>query len=301
MPAAVSPPYPVVGVVGTGQMGSALGRALAQGGCRVLVALDGRSSRSRSLAAAGQLTDVGGLNALVASASVVLSVVPPAAATAAARDVAAAARETGAAPLVADLNAVAPETVADVLAVLRAARCDVVDGSISAGPPTDTRDPALVYLSGPRAAEVAALPAPAVQWRVLGSEVGTASALKMCTASMYKGFSALALQAMVTAHRYGVLDEFVADIAREWPASASALHVRVALAATKADRFVGEMREIARTQAGAGLPAELFTGMAQVWEAVATTPLAAERPETLDRSMDAATVLSLLQPDSPDD
>jgi len=280
-------------------MGSALGRSLAEGGCRVLVSLDGRSARSRALASANRLTDVGPLEELVAACAVVLSVVPPAQAGAVARDVAAAAERAGAAPLVADLNAVAPETVADVQAVLRTAGCDVVDGSISAGPPTDANDPALVYLSGPRAAEIAALPAPAVQWKVLGSEVGTASALKMCTASMYKGFSALALQAMVTAHRHGVLDEFLADIAREWPAAAPALHVRVALAATKADRFVGEMREIARTQAGVGLPAELFTGVARVWEAVTTTPLAAERPETLDRSLDAAAVLAALAPDSP--
>ena len=55
----------------------------------------------------------------------------------------------------------------------------------------------------------------------------------------------------------------------------------LAVSATKADRFVGEMREIAATQASAGLTPALFEAMAEVYEALARSALAAEAPEAI--------------------
>ena len=57
---------------------------------------------------------------------------------------------------------------------------------------------------GPRAQEVADVPAPWLDVRVVGSELGTASAIKMCTASYYKGRVALAAHALLTAEAHGV-------------------------------------------------------------------------------------------------
>jgi 3-hydroxyisobutyrate dehydrogenase-like beta-hydroxyacid dehydrogenase len=67
----------VVGIVSAGAMGSALGARLRGGGVRVVVALDGRSARTRGLAADAGLEDVGALASLLREAEVVLSVVPP--------------------------------------------------------------------------------------------------------------------------------------------------------------------------------------------------------------------------------
>ena len=51
------------------------------------------------------------------------------------------------------------------------------------------------------------------------------------------------------------------------------------MSTTKAARFVGEMREIAATQAGAGLTPAFFEAMAEVYDAFAEAELAAEAPE----------------------
>ena len=96
----------VVGIVSAGAMGSALGARLRGGGVRVIVALDGRSARTRRLAAEAGLEDVGALASLLREAEVVLSVVPPEAAVGFASAIAEAA--AGASPVVADLNAVSP-------------------------------------------------------------------------------------------------------------------------------------------------------------------------------------------------
>ena len=266
-----------VGIVSPGQMGAGLGGALHAGGARVVATTAGRSARTRRLAAGLRLLP--SLDEVVAIADVVLSVTPPGQAVAAAGSIAEAARRTGTTPLVADLNAVAPPTMARIADAC--AGLPLVDGSIS-GPPPSVRPGARIFLSGPRAAEVAGLPWDGrVEPVVLDAGLGAASALKMCTASVYKGLNALVTQAMRTAGRYGVLDQVVADLARnDLDGSAG-----VVVAATKAHRFVDEMREIATTQAGAGLTPALFEAFAAVYADVAGTALAAADPETADQRL----------------
>lgn len=280
-------------------MGTALGANWLAGGARVVTCAAGRSERTRGLVAAAGIDTVASLDDVVA-ADIVVSVVPPGAALATARDIAAAAARTGHRPLVADLNAIAPATLRGVRLAL--AGLDLVDGSIS-GPPPAAGRPTRVYLSGPHADRLAALTAPWLEIDVLPGGLGAASALKMCTASMYKGSKALVLHAMLTAREHGVLDEFLADVAREWPEQVPQWHTDIALAATKAARFTDEMREIATTQAEAGLPAALFDGVAAAYERVAATPLGHQVPEAVDGPAPVADVLAgvaAARPERPD-
>ena len=169
----------------------------------------------------------------------------------------------------------------------------VVDGSISGGPPDEgvTR----VYLSGERAAEVAALRHPRLDVRVLPGGVGAASAVKMSTASVYKGFAALLLHAVVAAEANGVRDVVLDDLARSYPDEVAMVAPRLSTAAAKAHRYVGEMREIAATQEAAGLAGELFEAMALVWERVAATAAGARSPEEARGDTDVAEVVALLR------
>jgi 3-hydroxyisobutyrate dehydrogenase-like beta-hydroxyacid dehydrogenase len=277
-----------VGMHGAGHMGAGLGWALREGGARVVTTLAGRSARTRKMVADAGLEPLDSLDDVVAVADVILVVVPPGEARAAAATLADAARRTASRPLVADLNAIAPSTVEDVAAVL--AGCDFVDGSISGGPPT-VAPGARIYLSGARAADVAALPWRHVHPVLVPGHAGQASAVKMCTASVYKGTTALLTQALRTAAANGVLDEVLADLASGgFPDPAR----RAVVAATKAHRFVPEMREIAATQHAAGLPAALFESIAEVYAQIAASELAALDPKSVDRSMPPAEAVSRL-------
>ena len=276
-----------VGIVSPGYMGAGLGWALRAGGARVVATTQGRSARTGRLAGQAGLELLPSLAEVLAAADVILSVVPPGQASATARQIAVAAREAGTTPVVADLNAVSPATMAEVERTLGG--LPVVDGSISGPPPTATPG-ARVYLSGAEAGDVAALPwAGKIEPIVLAGGVGAASALKMCTASVYKGLNALVTQAMRTAGRHGVLDQVLADLARnDLDGSAG-----VARSATKAHRFVDEMREIAATQAGAGLTPALFEAFAEVYAEVAKTALADGDPESATTLTPAETVAKL--------
>ena len=260
---------PTVGIVSPGQMGAALGAALRDGGARVVTTLAGRSARTARLAAG--LETLPTLAEVVAAADIVLSVTPPAAARENSNTIAHHAR---AETIIADLNAVSPATMAAIAGDLGGLR--LVDGSISGPPPTVSKG-ARIYLSGPDAAVVAGLPwGDSVEAVVIGDRIGAASALKMCTGSVYKGLTALVTQAMRTAGANGVLDLVLEDLRRNGLAQTAS----VTRSAPKAHRFVAEMREVAATQADAGLTPALFEAIAEVYADVATTRLAEGAPET---------------------
>ncbi len=280
-----------LGIVSPGAMGSALGRVWAAAGHQVVATVHGRSQRTRRLAQGLELLP--SLEEVVAAADVVVDICPPGAADACLTSVLEAVAETGARPLVADLNATAPGLVRELASRARAAGVDLVDGSISGGPPQPGGE-TMLYLSGPRAAEIARLPAAGLRRRVVGREVGIASAVKMCTASVYKGATALWIQALETADRHGVVDVVLDDLAESFPDEVAGAARRVALAVSKSDRFVAEMEQIAATQAEAGASGELFTGLAAVYRRLSRTGLAELAPEEAAALTDLREVLRRL-------
>jgi 3-hydroxyisobutyrate dehydrogenase-like beta-hydroxyacid dehydrogenase len=241
----------IVGILSPGQMGAGLGAALRANGARVVTTLDGRSARTAKLAAQAGLETLPTVRDVLDAADVILSVTPPGVAREAARTIAGSA---GRGQLVADLNAVSPATMTAIAADLTNAGCRAVDGAIS-GPPPHRPGGTYLYLAGPDAAEIAGLGwGELVVPVVVGASIGEASAVKMCTGSVYKGLTALITQAMRTAGAYGVLDQVLNDLERNGLAQTGS----VARSAPKAHRFVAEMREVAATQAAAGLTPELL-------------------------------------------
>jgi 3-hydroxyisobutyrate dehydrogenase-like beta-hydroxyacid dehydrogenase len=282
-----------VGIVSPGAMGSAIGRVLLEGGSRVVVTTAGRSERTRGLAEGLEVLPA--FEDVVAASDIVLSVVPPGEARTVADAIASAATETGARPLVADLNAISPATAADVARRLGEAGLEAVDGSIS-GPPPRRAGTTVVYLSGPAAARVAGLPAPGLELRVVGITVGAASAVKMSTASFYKGQVGLLTQALRAAHRNGVLEHVLDDLGRAYPELAGDASRIVQSAAAKSGRYVAEMHQIAETQEAAGLTPDLFNAYATIYAALSASEAASKAPEDADRSAAIDEVLASLDP-----
>jgi len=281
-----------VGIVSPGAMGSAVGRVLAEGGARVVATVAGRSERTRELADGLELLP--SLREVVAASAIVLSVVPPGEARSVATTLAAAAVETHSTPLVADLNAISPRTAANVAALLEAAGLEAIDGSIS-GPPPRRPGTTIVYLSGAEAARVGELDAPGLELRVVGASIGTASAIKMSTASFYKGQVGLLTQALRAAHANGVLEYVLDDLRRAYPRLADDAARILQSAAAKSGRYVAEMREISEAQAAAGLTADLFAAYAEVYTGLSASEAARRAPEDADPATPLAEVLDSLE------
>jgi 3-hydroxyisobutyrate dehydrogenase-like beta-hydroxyacid dehydrogenase len=256
----------IVGVLHPGAMGAALAAELRAAGHDVLWASDGRSADTARRATDAGLRDAGGVADLARAADVVLSVCPPHAA----RDVAA--QVAGHASTFVDANAVSPATAREIAATVAAGGGHAIDGGI-VGPPPGGDASCSLLLSGVDAGAIAALfEGTRVRARVVGGDVGAASAAKMAYAAWTKGRIALLLAVRGLARAEGVEDALLAEWAISHPDLPDATERAARGAAGKAWRWVGEMEEIAATFRDAGLPGGFHEAAASVYERLAAAP-----------------------------
>jgi 3-hydroxyisobutyrate dehydrogenase-like beta-hydroxyacid dehydrogenase len=268
-----------VGIVSPGEMGQALARRFGESGLRVHAALDGRTARTRSLAQAAGIHDCGTLASLVATCDLVISVVSPALAPAVAGEVAEALRATGRRISFADFNAISPRTARDEERLIVDAGGAFIDGGVIGPPPTGPNTRTRVYVSGPDAALFEQVRLPNLEIRVLSDRVGDASALKMCYAALTKGITAITVELLVAAHELGVEEAVVRELREARPDVFDWQMRSIAVMPAKADRWVPEMQEIARTFGELGLTPDIFIGAAGLFAMVAEMPIAQETPE----------------------
>jgi 3-hydroxyisobutyrate dehydrogenase-like beta-hydroxyacid dehydrogenase len=279
-----------VAVIGTGDMGSAVGAALARAGYRVVTAGEGRSSSSRQLAADAGIEDVRVLEAAVADASLVLSIVPPAAATTFAASAAAAMLNVGAQPVFAECNAVAPATVHAIERALAPTGAPFVDVGIVGRAPARDRERTRFYVSGASRAAVLELGVEELECIDLGDEIGIASALKMAYSSLNKGYDALLTTVLLAAERLGVRGPLMRELELSQAKALERMHARVPFLGSTAKRFAPEMAEIARTFETVGVTPQFHRGAEWLYALIATTPFAEETRATQpkQRSLDEA-------------
>ena len=272
-----------------GEMGAAIGACLAGRGSRVVWASAGRGAATGSRAQASGLEDLGTLARALAAAEIALSVCPPHAALALAREVAAS-RFRG---VFVDANAVSPETARSIGRTVEAAGARFVDGGII-GPPPVQGGRTRMYLAGGAAAEVAALfTGSNLQAIALGGPAGAASALKACYAAWTKGATALLAAIRALAVHEGV----EAALLAEWKISQPDVERRsetVTAQARKAWRWIGEMEEIAASFEAAGLPGGFQSAAAELYRRLESFKDGAQPPAL------AEIIETLLGPGAPD-
>jgi hypothetical protein len=128
-------------------------------------------------------------------------------------------------------------------------------------------------LSGAGAQDVAGLfDGTRVRVRVVGAEIGAASATKMAYAGWTKGSAALLLAIRAFARAEGVEDALVEEWALSQPHLDEASSRAARGAAGKSWRWVAEMEEIAASLEGAGLPPGFHHAAAAVFERLAAEP-----------------------------
>ena len=270
---------PTVAIMSPGDMGHAVGATLRERGLRVISELEGRSERTRALAARAGIEAVADDAALVRAADVLLAIVVPAEAQALAERIARAVRGTGATPLYVECNAIAPQTARRIAEIVEAAGARFVDAGIIGPPPKAGASSTRFYASGRDAAAFAHLRGFGLDVRVVGDQPGQASALKMCYAALTKGTTALMTQLSIAAERLGVSDALRAEFRASQPAMLERMQRAVPEMVPKAHRWVGEMEEIAGTFQACGLTPRTFAGAAELYAMVAGTALGQASPE----------------------
>jgi 3-hydroxyisobutyrate dehydrogenase-like beta-hydroxyacid dehydrogenase len=263
-------------------MGVSLAASAINSRCTALWASEGRSDQTRGRAEAYGLKDVGTLADLCAAADVVVSICPPHAAD----EVAEAVAGAGFKGIYLDANAIAPQRAIRIGERVTTVGAGFVDGGIIGGPAWKP-DSTWLYLSGDRAADVAAcFSAGPLGTQVIGEAPGKASALKMCFAANTKGTAGLVCAVLAAAEALGVRAELEAQWSRGGSEQAERNRNTVRSVTAKAWRFEGEMAEIAATFESAGVPGGFHQAAGEIYRRIGQFKDAPERPE-LEAVLDA--------------
>ncbi|WP_068074810.1 NAD(P)-dependent oxidoreductase [Novosphingobium lentum] len=244
-------------LIGFGEAGSTFARAA--GWEQAARAYDIAVSRRPAMDEAGVVTCADAREAL-ADAPLVLSLVTADAALDAAEQ-AASMLSTGA--LWCDMNSVAPETKRAAARAVEAAGAFYVDVAVLA-PVNPARMNVPLLVSGSYAERAATLLRGVgfANVRVVGSEVGRASAIKMIRSVMVKGIEALTAEMVLAAEAAGVADEVFASLdasekAQGWAERAA---YNIERMTTHGLRRAAEMEESARTLIALGVEPVMTTG-----------------------------------------
>ncbi len=287
-----------IAILSPGDMGHGVGKVLSEHGYDVITCLAGRSDRTRELAAAGGFREVPTLEEMTLQTDLILSILVPAQALSVAGEVAGAIRSVGGSRCFADCNAVSPATALRMDSIIRDAGGVYIDGGIIGGSPARGAVPR-IYTSGPHAGLMNELDDKGVAVRNLGSEIGRASGIKMCYASMTKGTSTLRVAMLTAAQSLGLFDELIAELSFSQQGALSAMESGVPGLPANAGRWIGEMEEIAKTFEAVGVTPGFHLGAAEIYRLLDSTPFASESPETIDRGRPLRDVIEAVADNLP--
>jgi 3-hydroxyisobutyrate dehydrogenase-like beta-hydroxyacid dehydrogenase len=193
------------------------------------------------------------LGEALAGTAMVLSVVAADQALNAARN---AAQHIGAGALFYDMNSVAPGTKCEAAAMIESAGARYVDVAVMS-PVHPKRRGTPLLVAGPHAeAGAAALALLGFSdVRVVGHDVGRASAIKMLRSVMYKGMEALTAECLIACEKAGVTDEVLGSFGNangsgDW---ASGADYRLDRMMVHGLRRAAEMEESAKTLEALGV------------------------------------------------
>jgi 3-hydroxyisobutyrate dehydrogenase-like beta-hydroxyacid dehydrogenase len=262
------PARSTVAILYGGEMGAAVACVLRARGVHVMTTLAGRGAQTAPRSRAAGMEILPSLDALLARADIVISLVTPAAAESTAMAVLDALARLNRRACYVDLNSTGPNLARTLATRFAAVGQTFVDGAIN-GLAKNLTSSATLFLSGELAGDVAALFGDGVKARVLGSTAGEASMMKMLLSGLSKGICALYTEMAVTAEKTGVLAAFNAASSQIYPGIWQLVERMLPTYTAHAARRADEMAELEATVRGAGIEPHLVAALRAAHERIA--------------------------------
>jgi 3-hydroxyisobutyrate dehydrogenase-like beta-hydroxyacid dehydrogenase len=267
-----------IGILHPGEMGISIAASAIHSGHEVYWLSKGRSDKTRARAEKHNLKEIDSLAELCQICEVIISICPPHAA----EEIAQSIREAGFQGLYLDANAISPQRARKIGTILEEKGAHFVDGGIIGGPAWKPKETWL-YLSGGYSQKIASYFSNGpLETKVIGKEIGKASALKMCYAAYTKGTTALLSAILAAAESLDVRVELYQQWDMDELDFSEQVNRRVARVTAKAWRFEGEMKEIASTLTEAGLPGGFHEAAAEIYHRMASFKDSLETPRLED-------------------
>jgi 3-hydroxyisobutyrate dehydrogenase-like beta-hydroxyacid dehydrogenase len=257
-----------IAIIGFGEAGTILGADLAAAGCTVTtydILFDVPAERvaMRAKAERVRVRPADTLAGAVKDAQLVISAVT----ASSSGDVASlAAQSLGQDQVFLDINSVSPAKKQSSCRALEVCGADYVEAAVMAPvPPQRLKVPML--LGGRRAADVAvSLARLGMNAKALATEIGVASAVKMCRSVVIKGIEALAVESMMAARQFGAEEQVLASLTQTYPGMGwdrDLPDYLISRVAEHGRRRAAEMREVARTLQDVGIAPTMAAAIAE--------------------------------------
>ena len=192
-----------IGILHPGEMGISVAASAKNSGHSVFWVSQSRSEATRARAKQFELGELWSLSELCETCSIIISVCSPKYAGELSQQV----LRAGFKDIFVDANAISPMRSQEIGQQMVLAVVEYVDGGIIGGPAWQENS-TFLYLYGLQSAQVAQCfeQGPLVT-RIIGKEIGRASAMKMCYAAKTKGMAALLCSIVATANELGIWED----------------------------------------------------------------------------------------------
>jgi len=194
-----------IGFLGFGEVASTLAAGLLNNGAEVFTCVEGRSLKTKELAKETELNLCKSNRELAESSDILISAVTPLQAVKVAKEVGKYVKG-----VYIDINNISPSTAEEVLSYIENGK--TADASIIGS----VRKNGLnvnILVSGPFANQFAELSRYGMNIKVIGGEIGQASAIKLLRSSFTKGISALLFETLYSAYKMGIDTEVLKYLA----------------------------------------------------------------------------------------
>ena len=168
-----------------------------------------------------------------------------------------------------------------------------VDGGIIGLNPIIENGNTRLYLSGKYASELNILNGKGLKIKIIGKEIGKASAMKMVYASATKGTFALHAAVITAARKLNLYNDYVEELKYSKPNILEAMTNMVPKIPLDAKRWTEEMREISRTYKNINLTPKFHEGATDIMKLADKTPIAKETRENFDTSRSLLNVVEM--------
>jgi 3-hydroxyisobutyrate dehydrogenase-like beta-hydroxyacid dehydrogenase len=271
-----------IGILHPGEMGISVAASAINSGHQVYWTSAGRSDKTRLRAEKHNLIEVETLAGLCQTSGIIFSVCPPHSAEGVAKSVI----KTGFKGFYLDANAISPQRSTRIGEWMEENGIHFIDGGIIGGPAW-TPNETWLYLSGKDVDRIAeCFTKGPLETKIIGGEIGKASALKMCYAAYSKGTTALLSAILATAESLKVREELYQQWDKDELSFSARVNRRVTRVTAKAWRFEGEMKEIVSTFREAGMPDGFHEAAGEIYRRMAPFK-GAEHPPALNKVLQA--------------
>ena len=254
-----------IGILHPGEMGISIAASAINNGHQVYWLSEGRSDKTRARAEQQRLIELDSLFQFCQTCEIIISVCPPHASEEVAKSVS----EAEFRGLYLDANAISPQRAIKLGQLFEAQGIQFVDGGIIGGPAWMPKETWL-YLSGEYSGRIAqCFSRGPLETKIIGEEIGKASALKMCYAAYTKGTTALLCAILAAAESLDVREELYQQWEKDEQGFSEQVNRRVRRVTAKAWRFEGEMLEIAFTFRESGVPDGFHRAAADIYHRMA--------------------------------